>query len=285
MSARRPRPVTWLLYLYPHAWRERYADEVAALLEQYPATFATWLSLVLGALDARFDPYFRTLERRPIMLRMRSAEIVIFCAFVAFVVAGIGFAQMTNTTAIRAIPSPDGYAYMAVVLSAYAALLAVLVGGLPILGSVVCHTLRPRQPRTLLLLAVPILALAAVAGYTLLLEYVLVSGRTTPPDSLPDSFNDLGGNPGLLSWMAVLLLAAIISAAAIARVVSRSLLSPRLLRFALAPAFMAALAMAVASVAAVVWGIASGPAPVPTHPYENSILLLHTPPGGLASSR
>ena len=34
--------------------------------------------------------------------------------------------------------------------------------------------------------------------------------------------------------------------------------------------------MAVASAAAIIWGLASGAAAVPTHPYGDSTLLLHT---------
>lgn len=39
----------WLLRLYPHAWRERYGDEFAALLEQSPATWRTLADVVRAA--------------------------------------------------------------------------------------------------------------------------------------------------------------------------------------------------------------------------------------------
>jgi hypothetical protein len=54
------RPVTWLLHLYPGAWRQRYEEEMLALLEQHTVTLATFFDLLLGALDARLDPSYKT---------------------------------------------------------------------------------------------------------------------------------------------------------------------------------------------------------------------------------
>jgi hypothetical protein len=45
-----------LLRLYPRAWRERYGDEIAALLEERPASMLDHLDLIRGALDARLHP-------------------------------------------------------------------------------------------------------------------------------------------------------------------------------------------------------------------------------------
>lgn len=56
-----PEPVAapaapWVLRLYPRAWRARYGDELAALLEGQPISFAMHLDLLGGALDARLSP-------------------------------------------------------------------------------------------------------------------------------------------------------------------------------------------------------------------------------------
>ena len=48
-----------LLRLYPTAWRERYGDELDALLEDHPATVSDHLDLIRGALDARLHPQVR----------------------------------------------------------------------------------------------------------------------------------------------------------------------------------------------------------------------------------
>lgn len=45
-----------LLRLYPRAWRERYGDELAALLEDQPATLHDRIDLIRGAVDARLHP-------------------------------------------------------------------------------------------------------------------------------------------------------------------------------------------------------------------------------------
>ena len=80
--------VTWILRLYPKAWRERYEDEMRMLLEEHEITLFTWLDLLLGALDARRDPYYRT--TRPLsplqrLQRMRTAAASAFCALPLFI--------------------------------------------------------------------------------------------------------------------------------------------------------------------------------------------------------
>ena len=42
----------WFLRLYPRAWRRRYGEEFAALLEQVPASPAVLLDVLRGAVDA-----------------------------------------------------------------------------------------------------------------------------------------------------------------------------------------------------------------------------------------
>ena len=54
--------VTWILKFYPRRWRERYQEEMLAVLEQHTISLSTILDLLLGALDARLDPAYRTQE-------------------------------------------------------------------------------------------------------------------------------------------------------------------------------------------------------------------------------
>jgi hypothetical protein len=56
------KTVSWILSLYPRRWRERYQEEMMALLEEYTITLKTIFDLFLGALDARLDPSYRTTE-------------------------------------------------------------------------------------------------------------------------------------------------------------------------------------------------------------------------------
>jgi|SRR5579883_1583119 len=70
-----------LLCFYPRAWRARYVDEVAAVLEQRPATLRTVFDLLLGIFDAYFHSELFT-ERKFVMLqRLRDSQLVIYAAF------------------------------------------------------------------------------------------------------------------------------------------------------------------------------------------------------------
>ena len=48
--------MTWLLQLYPRAWRRRYGAEVTAMLAEEPRSLRLALDLVAGAVDARMHP-------------------------------------------------------------------------------------------------------------------------------------------------------------------------------------------------------------------------------------
>jgi len=48
--------IVWLLRLYPRAWRRRYEDELAVLLEQHPISLPVILDIILGAIDAHLWP-------------------------------------------------------------------------------------------------------------------------------------------------------------------------------------------------------------------------------------
>jgi hypothetical protein len=47
----------YLLRLYPRPWRERYEEELLALLEQRPVSLLDGLDLFFGALDAHLHPH------------------------------------------------------------------------------------------------------------------------------------------------------------------------------------------------------------------------------------
>jgi len=52
--------VTWLIALYPPAWRRRYGRELAELLAAQPASLRTAVDLIAGAVDAWFNPQSST---------------------------------------------------------------------------------------------------------------------------------------------------------------------------------------------------------------------------------
>ena len=48
--------MTWLIKLYPPAWRRRYGRELAELISTQPASFGTAMDLIAGAVDAWVNP-------------------------------------------------------------------------------------------------------------------------------------------------------------------------------------------------------------------------------------
>jgi hypothetical protein len=52
--------VTWLIRLYPPAWRRRYGRELAELIAVQPMSFRTAVDLVAGAVDAWLNPQAST---------------------------------------------------------------------------------------------------------------------------------------------------------------------------------------------------------------------------------
>lgn len=55
--------MTWLIGLYPPAWRRRYGRELADLLATQPASLRTAIDLVAGAVDAWLNPQTSTAGR------------------------------------------------------------------------------------------------------------------------------------------------------------------------------------------------------------------------------
>ena len=52
--------MTWLIKLYPPAWRRRYGRELAELISTQKASFGTAMDLIAGAVDAWLNPQSST---------------------------------------------------------------------------------------------------------------------------------------------------------------------------------------------------------------------------------
>ena len=243
---------SFLLYLYPRAWRARYGDEWRALLERQPASPARVFDVVHGAIDARLHPHVATGRRPSTLSRVRAAAIAIFCAYAGFVLA-YGFLQkladpQAPFDAVAAAHGEVGVAFTAIVAGAVVALLAILVSGVPIGYAIVVHAIVARRRDILSLCAVPLVAVAALAVWTLLVARFLFPAdhRSFVPTPLTVTL--------ALSWIGVSGLAIIVSMVAGALAVVRSEISASLWRFTRAPATVAALSMAVTLTATVAWG-------------------------------
>lgn len=68
-----------LLRFYPRAWRERYANEAAAILEERPATLRTLFDLLLGMLDAYLHNDLFTERKFAMLQKLRNTQLAIFC--------------------------------------------------------------------------------------------------------------------------------------------------------------------------------------------------------------
>jgi len=249
-----PAARTWLLRLYPTAWRSRYGEEFAALLDDYPLTPFALLDVCLGALDAHIAPQDATGRILRALHQPRRSAITVFCAYIAFVIAGLAYNQMIedDLPALDTSHPAIAAAYHVILYGSAVALLAVLAGGLPIALAVARRALVARRKDILLLFAVPPLSLAVWLMWGWINLNMIVPSNAhyaVPAVHHPPS------NLLFVSWFAAFGLAALASTAAVSIAVSRCEVAPSLFRRALAPAALATLLMLIMLSGAVAWGL------------------------------
>ncbi len=114
--------MSFLLRLYPRAWRERYGDELAALLADRPATMLDRMDLVRGALDARLHPQLPGSSVSP------APEIPLFQRQLGFAAALGGMFWILGVASLLVLPR-DVYGDLDASLAAIAlAIASVLIG-------------------------------------------------------------------------------------------------------------------------------------------------------------
>lgn len=244
----------YVLRLYPRPWRKRYEDEMLAMLEERPLSFADTLNLLIGVCDAYLHPQLGTnglawSERIIHMfLTLRRSVLTIFCAYVGIILAGIAFQKMTEYSDFHEAASTYtvvGLAFNLVVIFAVVALLAVLIGGLPVAVAVMRSALARKRYSSLFLLIVPVLAFFVFMGTTLLLDALT---RPSGAESTGQIFLHRG------FFFGMFLAAAIVSPAALCVAVVRSEIPEKLLRFTLLAFALGTFSMVVILVATVIWG-------------------------------
>jgi hypothetical protein len=260
-----------LLRLYPPAWRTRYEEEFLAVLEMSPLSLWTVWDVCVWAIDARLHFDAPTGRMLPLMNRFRTTAVIIFCAYVGAVVAGLAFGKMLEYDDFRHLLQHDpqvSASYWTLYAGAFTALLAVLVAGVPIAVSAVRAALATKRWRLLTLFAVPPLSLVLWLGAGAL------TVRLTPGDfvSKPLALRLVVGSVFVGGFG----LAAVASAAAISMLVIRAGVSDRLFRFARVPALIAACAMVVMVGAAVMWGVAARAADPGLFSENNGLLASNT---------
>ncbi len=257
-NRRDPRAL-WLarrmLRLYPQAWRDRYEEEVTLVLRQSRVTGWTLLDFLLGALDARLHSDLVPGRLSSMAHRIRTSEITIFCAFMLYGLAWAASRFVTDPLPpwehATALHPEILWSFRAMDAAGVIATLAFLVGGLPILWSVIRQTLRMRAVRLILALLTPVV-LSAIFVVYLLLAAQASTARVAPSPNASLT-------PLAFALQMILLLLFFVTvgggAAAVSYAVARSELSARLLRFALGPAAVAVVAMGVGLVATVVMSV------------------------------
>jgi hypothetical protein len=246
------RSKRWLLYLYPQAWRARYADEYLALLEACPFSLWTLWDVCLGAIDAHLHLETLTGRMFPLMNKLRMSAVIVFCAYIGFVVAGLGFGKMVeydDFTELLHDNTGVAISYYALYTGAFVALAAVLVGGVPLAVAAARDAIAKKRWRLLALFAVPPVTLALWVGDVLLA--VARNPNPAPVLSRPLSQRILEA----LHLIGVFGLAAVLSTAAVCIIVVRSDISEKLFRFARIPAIVATVAMVVMFVAVLAYGV------------------------------
>lgn len=236
----------YLLRLYPRAFRERYEDEMLAMLEQRPLSFADTLNLLTGACDAHLHPHLGTSgmgwsERMiQMFLTLRRSVLTIFCAYVGITLSGMALQKMTEYDDFQEVARTSplvGLSFNLVIIAAVVALLAVLVGGLPVAVAVVRSALARKRYGSLFLLMVPVLAFFVFLGVTLLLERLKGSG------------------PHVGLFFGTLIVAALVSPAALCLAVVHSEISEKLLHFTLLAFALGTFSMVVILAATITWGL------------------------------
>lgn len=186
------------------------------------------------------------------MSRMRASAITIFSAYIALVLTGMGFQKLTEDIMKTALPTTYPgvrLAYDVIVVGAALALLAVLVGGLPIAWEAIHQAFSERRWGILALFAVPPLSLA------IWLVYIWAAINVLVPNHLSQSAQLAQAHLLGRILVALLLLGAIASVIAVSVAVSRSHISAQRYRFALRVAIVATLGMFITMAGVVAFGL------------------------------
>lgn len=240
--------ITWLVRLYPEAWRARYGEEYAALLVAQPRSLLVLLDVLRGALDAHWHASWLGGGGMYMERRLRRCEVAFFCAFMLFFVGFLPWGRVadpTPTFAAAARLHPIlGTLYRGVEVLTAVTLLIVALGGVPVLLASIFGAWRERDWRTLRPFLGAVVLVVVYAAYTLVAMYVVGNrpGMTsTPGATVPVRPIDVVLLAGFLLFT---LLGAALGPTLIGFVVVRAHPPLRLLRFALGCAGAALVTMA-----------------------------------------
>jgi hypothetical protein len=233
------RAVDVCLWLYPRAWRLRYHQEMWDLLEQYPVTVWTVVDVLLGAGDAHFHQQWLPQEVLSMAQQIRTSANTLLVAFSLFLIAWVmvPFIRDTPDTWNAATAHhPEIIASLLLFVGAGAvAVIAVLIGGIPLLVASVAQAVWGRRPDVWARLLIPVLLGMVLVAFSLVAQPAWWArfGVRLPTSAL---------------WLKVgfFLLAFLVlggSTWALASALTRSNFSDSLLRFLRLPGFLLGVAL------------------------------------------
>ena len=164
---------SWLIRLYPRQWRERYADEFELLLQECLHSPLDILDIMLGALDAHLEfPYDLNWRLMNMNNKLRTSVLIVFAAYIGFVIGGISLYGLADDSPMADLMKsqtniPLLASWITIEVGAIIALLAVVIGGLPIAWIVIRRALTSSRAdlRYLLIPVFAFLALVLYAGF------------------------------------------------------------------------------------------------------------------------
>ncbi len=266
----------WLTRLYPRVWRDRYGAEFSELLEQCLHSPLDIVDVFLGAMDAHlqlFNGENLTWRMMNMLNKLRTTILIVFTAFIGFVIAGFSLAGMLDDSPM--IPLLQSNLFLSLLwttiqLGAVIALLSIVIGGFP-LGLTVVRRALQKEHRGLGLLLVPVISFLVLVLYVGFV-FLVGSGRIRLPGVVqvvqPGNF-PIGNKLMLAGVMGIFVLAAIASVLSVWKIVSKTDVEQEIFRvvgrlknvkiytFAFVPAVITSISMLVMLIATLVWGIIS----------------------------
>ena len=263
----------WLTSLFPRAWRDRYAAEFELLLEQCLHSPLDIVDVFLGAVDAHLqllNGEIVSWRMMNMVNKLRTTLLMVFAAFIGFIVAGFSLVGVADDSPMIPLMKTNPVltaAWTIIQVGSAVALLAVVIGGLPLALTVLRRALAGDQ-RGRGLLLVPVLSFLALVLY-LGFVFLVGSGRLQIPGVVkvvqPGNFPS-GNRLMLEGLMLVFILAAFASTLAVWKAIfitdveqetfhtlGRNL-TIKIYTFAFIPAVSTTLAMRVMLVATLAWG-------------------------------
>ena len=268
-----PRVVAFTLWMYrlclrlqPHAFRCDFGPSIlqvfrtTCLAAYHQGGTPGVLRLVVselgdalhGAMLEHLAVIIPRLKGKSPMVTYRRFARRLFGAYIAFVLGGIGFAKLSEAVMTSALPTTYplfAIAYAIVLMGAILALVAVLIGGLPLAGAALRFALAQRRGDILWRFAVPPLILLLIVGMGMLVSVTHAGGTTDATIHTLPRFLTVGG------LVTLFIVGAVISTAAILDAIARSPIDDALLRFTMIPGVCVTGAMLIMLGGVVSWTV------------------------------